>query len=45
MNFSANRRLYLPIDNREAYLFSQFVTHRYERSSTIITSYMIDDDS
>jgi DNA replication protein DnaC len=29
---------YLPIDSREAYLFFQFVSHRYERSSTIITS-------
>jgi DNA replication protein DnaC len=25
---------YLPIDSREAYLFFQFVSHRYERSST-----------
>jgi transposase len=31
-------RGYLPIDSREAYLFFQFVSHRYERSSTIITS-------
>jgi DNA replication protein DnaC len=29
---------YLPIDSKEAYLFFQFVSHRYERSSTIITS-------
>jgi DNA replication protein DnaC len=29
---------YLPIDSREAYLFFHFVSHRYERSSTIITS-------
>jgi DNA replication protein DnaC len=29
---------YLPIDRKEAYLFFQFVSHRYERSSTIITS-------
>jgi len=29
---------YLPIDSREAYLFFQFVSYRYERSSTIITS-------
>jgi DNA replication protein DnaC len=29
---------YLPVDSREAYLFFQFVSHRYERSSTIITS-------
>ena len=29
---------YLPIDSREANLFFQFVSHRYERSSTIITS-------
>jgi DNA replication protein DnaC len=29
---------YLPIDPKEAYLFFQFVCHRYERSSTIITS-------
>ena len=29
---------YLPIDTREAYLFFQFVSYRYERSSTLITS-------
>jgi DNA replication protein DnaC len=29
---------YLPIDSREAYLFFQFVSYRYERSSTLITS-------
>lgn len=29
---------YLPITTEEAYLFFQFVSHRYERSSTIITS-------
>ena len=29
---------YLPIDRSEAYLFFQFVCHRYERASTIITS-------
>lgn len=29
---------YLPVDSREAYLFFQFVSHRYEHSSTIITS-------
>jgi DNA replication protein DnaC len=29
---------YLPIDSREAYLFFQFVSNRYERASTIITS-------
>lgn len=29
---------YLPIDTQEAYLFFQFVSYRYERSSTIITS-------
>ena len=29
---------YLPVDTQEAYLFFQFVSHRYERSSTIITS-------
>jgi hypothetical protein len=29
---------YLPIDSREAYLFFQLVSHRYEHSSTIITS-------
>ena len=29
---------YLPVDSREAYLFFQFVSHRYEKSSTIITS-------
>ena len=29
---------YLPVSSQEAYLFFQFVSHRYERSSTIITS-------
>lgn len=29
---------YLPIDSKEAYLFFQFVSYRYEKSSTIITS-------
>ena len=29
---------YLPIDSREAYLFFQFISRRYERNSTIITS-------
>ena len=29
---------YLPVDSKEAYLFFQFVSHRYERNSTIITS-------
>lgn len=29
---------YLPIDRREAYLFFQFISDRYERNSTIITS-------
>ena len=29
---------YLPIDSKEAYLFFQFVSNRYERNSTIITS-------
>ena len=29
---------YLPIDSKEAYLFFQFVSNRYERASTIITS-------
>ena len=29
---------YLPVATEEAYLFFQFVSHRYERSSTIITS-------
>ena len=29
---------YLPIDPKEAYLFFQFISYRYERSSTIITS-------
>lgn len=29
---------YLPIDSKEAYLFFQFVSYRYERSSTVITS-------
>ena len=29
---------YLPIDSREAYLFFQFITWRYERGSIIVTS-------
>jgi len=29
---------YLPVDSQEAYLFFKFVSHRYEKSSTIITS-------
>jgi len=29
---------YLTVTPQEAYLFFQFVSHRYERSSTIITS-------
>jgi len=29
---------YLPVDTREAYLFFQFISYRYEKSSTIITS-------
>ena len=29
---------YLPVDSQEAYLFFQFISYRYERSSTIITS-------
>jgi DNA replication protein DnaC len=29
---------YLPVDSKEAYLFFQFVSQRYERNSTIITS-------
>ncbi|BCO07986.1 ATPase AAA [Desulfolithobacter dissulfuricans] len=29
---------YLPVSTQEAYLFFQFVSHRYERNSTIITS-------
>lgn len=29
---------YLPVTTQEAHLFFQFVSHRYERSSTIITS-------
>lgn len=29
---------YLPVTSQEAYLFFQFVSYRYERSSTIITS-------
>jgi DNA replication protein DnaC len=29
---------YLPVTTEEAYLFFKFVSHRYERSSTIITS-------
>jgi DNA replication protein DnaC len=27
---------YLPVDSREAYLFFQFISYRYEKSSTII---------
>ena len=29
---------YLPVDSREAYLFFQFISYRYEKTSTIITS-------
>jgi DNA replication protein DnaC len=29
---------YLPVDTQEAYLFFQFISYRYEKSSTIITS-------
>lgn len=29
---------YLPVDSHEAYLFFQFISYRYEKSSTIITS-------
>lgn len=29
---------YIPVISQEAYLFFQFVSYRYERSSTIITS-------
>ena len=29
---------YLPVDSKEAYHFFQFVSHRYEKNSTIITS-------
>jgi len=29
---------YLPVDSKEAYLFFRFVSHRYEKNSTIITS-------
>jgi DNA replication protein DnaC len=29
---------YLPVDSQEAYLFFQFVSYRYEKRSTIITS-------
>ena len=29
---------YLPVDSKEAYLFFQFVSQRYEKHSTIITS-------
>jgi len=29
---------YLPMDSREAYLFFQFISYRYEKSSTILTS-------
>ncbi|MBM4333885.1 MAG: hypothetical protein FJ117_22165 [Deltaproteobacteria bacterium] len=28
---------YLPVNNQEAYLFFQFILHRYEKSSTILT--------
>jgi hypothetical protein len=35
---------YLPIDSREAYLFFQFVSYRYEKNSTIITSNKSFDD-
>jgi DNA replication protein DnaC len=29
---------YLPVDSREAHLFFQFISYRYEKSSTILTS-------
>ena len=29
---------YLPVDSQEAYLFFQFISYRYEKNSTIITS-------
>lgn len=29
---------YMPVDRKEAHLFFQFICHRYERDSTIITS-------
>ncbi|MBM3300077.1 MAG: IS21-like element helper ATPase IstB [Deltaproteobacteria bacterium] len=29
---------YLPVESREAYLFFQFISYRYEKSSTILTS-------
>jgi len=29
---------YLPVDSREAYLFFQFISYRYEKSSIILTS-------
>lgn len=29
---------YLPVDSKDAYLFFQFISYRYEKSSTIITS-------
>jgi DNA replication protein DnaC len=29
---------YLPVDSQEAYLFFQFISYRYEKSSTIFTS-------
>lgn len=29
---------YIPVDRKEAHLFFQFICHRYEKSSTIITS-------
>lgn len=29
---------YLPVDSRDAYLFFQFISYRYEKSSTILTS-------
>ena len=28
---------YLPVESREAYLFIQFISYRYEKSSTILT--------
>lgn len=28
----------LPVNSREAYLFFQFISYRYEKSSTILTS-------
>jgi DNA replication protein DnaC len=29
---------YLPVNSQEAYLFFQFISYRYEKSSTILTS-------